>query len=302
MEPIIKIENLHKRFGKTPAVNGLDLTIEAGGVVAFLGPNGAGKTTTIKTLLNMYQPDEGRVTLFGHDSTKLAPEVFRDIGYVSENQQLPEWMTVQQFMDYCAPMYPNWDAEFAAKLLADFDLPRDRKLKQLSRGMKMNAALLCSLAYRPTLVVLDEPFSGLDPLVRDEFLRGLLELTETEGWTVFISSHDIDEVERLCDSIAIIDAGQLRLHESVEELQARFRSITATADAELATPSAPEGWHNLEVAGRTLRATIANFANEDGLRETLAEFAEFSNMSCTPLSLREIFIALARTYRLEARS
>ena len=302
MEPIIQIENLHKRFGKTEAVNGLSLTVPAGGVLAFLGPNGAGKTTTIKTMLNMLHPDSGQVRLFGHDSTKLAPEVFRDIGYVSENQQLPEWMTVQQFMDYCAPMYPNWDAEFAAKLLADFDLPRDRKLKQLSRGMKMKAALLCSLAYRPKLVVLDEPFSGLDPLVRDEFLRGLLELTETESWTVFISSHDIDEVERLCDAIAIIDAGQLRLHESVEELQARFRLVEASAGAEFATPSTPEAWHNLEVAGRTLRATIANFAGEEALRETLAEFADFSTVTCTPMSLREIFIALARTYRLEARS
>ncbi|MFT5127546.1 MAG: ABC-2 type transport system ATP-binding protein [Rhodothermales bacterium] len=302
MEPIIQIENLHKRFGKTEAVRGLSLTVPAGGVLAFLGPNGAGKTTTIKTMLNMLPPDSGQVRLFGQDSTRLKPEVFCDIGYVSENQQLPEWMTVQQFMDYCAPMYPNWDAEFAAKLLADFDLPPDRKLKQLSRGMKMKAALLCSLAYRPKLVVLDEPFSGLDPLVRDEFLRGLLELTETEGWTVFISSHDIDEVERLCDSIAIIDAGQLRLHESVEELQARFRSITASADAEFATVVTPEGWHSLEVSGRSLRATVANFVNEDGIRETLAEFADVTSLSCEPMTLREIFISLARTYRLEAQA
>lgn len=302
MEPVIRIDNLCKRFGKTEAVCGLDLTVHAGGVLAFLGPNGAGKTTTIKTMLNMLRPDKGTVTLLGHDSTRLPHTVFQDIGYVSENQQLPEWMTVQQFIDYCAPMYPNWDAAFADKLLADFDLPRDRKLKQLSRGMKMKAALLCSLAYRPKLVVLDEPFSGLDPLVRDEFLRGLLELTETEGWTVFISSHDIDEVERLCDAIAIIDKGRIRLHESVEQLQSRFRSVSITAEADMAGFTAPEGWHNLEVSGRVLRATVANFATENAVRAAFADSATICSMSCDPMTLREIFIALARTYRLEAQA
>ncbi len=116
-----------------------------------------------------------------------------------ENQRLPEWMTVEQLINFCRPMYPTWDPAFCTKLLEEFDLPLDRKLKHLSRGMKMKAALLTSLAYRPRLLVLDEPFSGLDPLVRDEVIRGMLELTEQENWTVLISSHDIDEVERLAD-------------------------------------------------------------------------------------------------------
>lgn len=302
MDPIITINNLHKHFGKTEAVCGLDLTIHAGSVLAFLGPNGAGKTTTIKTMLNMLRPDKGTVTLLGHDSTRLPHTVFQEIGYVSENQQLPEWMTVQQFMDYCAPLYPKWDTAFADKLAADFDLPRGRKLKQLSRGMKMKAALLCSLAYRPKLVVLDEPFSGLDPLVRDEFLRGLLELTETEGWTVFLSSHDVDEVERLCDAIAIIDKGKIRLHESVDELQSRFRSVSITAAADLADFPTPEGWYNLEISGRMLRATVSNFTNEDAVRSAVADRATVSSIGCDLMSLREIFIALARSFRLEVLS
>jgi len=99
------------------------------------------------------------------------------IGYVSENMELPLWMTVKQFLDYCRPLYPNWDSDFEARLAREFDLPPATKLKDLSRGMRVKAALLSSLAYRPKLVILDEPFSGLDPLVRDEFIRGLLELT-----------------------------------------------------------------------------------------------------------------------------
>jgi ABC-2 type transport system ATP-binding protein len=185
MKPIIEIRGLRKKFGKTLAVDGLNLAVPEGAVTAFLGPNGAGKTTTIKCLLNIHAPDAGSVQVFGLDSRRLGPGAFQKIAYVSENQVLPLWMTVQQFLDYCRPMYPAWDAAFAAKLLREFDLPTKSKLKSLSRGMRMKAALLGSLAYRPKLVVLDEPFSGLDPLVRDDFIRGMLELTENEGWTVF---------------------------------------------------------------------------------------------------------------------
>ena len=175
---MITIENLHKRFRKTEAVAGLSLQVPEGQVTACLGPNGAGKSTTIKCLLNLHRPDSGSASILGVDSRKLGPAQFTQIGYVSENMELPLWMTVKQFLDYCRPLYPNWDAAFEKRLLTQFDLPLTTKLKDLSRGMRMKAALLSSLAYRPKLVVLDEPFSGLDPLVRDEFIRGLLELTE----------------------------------------------------------------------------------------------------------------------------
>jgi ABC-2 type transport system ATP-binding protein len=184
MKPIIEIRGLRKQFRKTVAVDGLNLDVPEGAVTAFLGPNGAGKTSTIKCLLNLHTPDDGSARVLGVDSRRLGPEVFQQVGYVSENQELPLWMTVRQFIDYCRPMYPGWDAAFADRLLREFDLPPDSTLKALSRGMRMKAALLSSLAYRPKLVVLDEPFSGLDPLVRDEFIRGMLELTENEGCSV----------------------------------------------------------------------------------------------------------------------
>ena len=185
MNPIIEFENVEKRFKKTTAVDGLNLVVPEGRILALLGPNGAGKTTTIKTMLNLYQPDGGSVRVMGEDSRRLKPEHFQSIGYVSENQQMPEWMTVGGFLEYCRPMYPTWDAAFCERLREQFALPLGKKLKSLSRGMRMKASLLSSLVYRPKLVVLDEPFTGLDPLVRDEFIRGMLELTEEEGWTVF---------------------------------------------------------------------------------------------------------------------
>ena len=300
MTDIIEFDNMEKRFGKTEAVAGLNLKVPEGRILALLGPNGAGKTTTIKTMLNLHQPDAGSARVLGVDSRRLKAEHFRSIGYVSENQQLPEWMTVGAFIKYCKPMYPTWDDAFCKRLLSEFNLPLNKKLRALSRGMRMKAALLSSLAYRPKLVVLDEPFTGLDPLVRDEFIRGMLELTDQEGWTVFISSHDIDEVERLCDSVALIDEGKLRLDESVDGLQARFRRVEVQCEGSVEAPAdVPESWRHLEVLGRTATFTEERFESEAGLRQCVeGVFDGVERVRVSPLSLREIFISLARHYRL----
>jgi ABC-2 type transport system ATP-binding protein len=300
---MITITDLHKRFRKTEAVAGLSLHVPEGQVTAFLGPNGAGKSTTIQCLLNLHRPDSGSATILGVDSRKLGPKEFTQIGYVSENMELPLWMTVKQFLDYCRPLYPNWDKAFEAQLLTQFDLPLTTKLKDLSRGMRMKAALLSSLAYRPKLVVLDEPFSGLDPLVRDEFIRGLLELTEQEGWTVFVSSHDIEEVQRLADRIAIINRGQLALDETSDSLQSRFRAVEIILPDQVRSPvNLPTDWLHAEQAGRTLRFTDSRFQNDAQLASMLREALPSASLpEIRPMSLREIFVALARAYRLEGK-
>ena len=141
MKAVIEIEDLEKRLGKVEAVRGLTLRIPEGKVTAFLGPNGAGKTTTIQCALNLQSCDRGRVSVLGRDSRKIGPEELRQIGYVSENQELPLWMTVEQFLNYCRPMYPKWDRDFEKKLRRDFDLPGETRLRYLSRGMRMKAAL-----------------------------------------------------------------------------------------------------------------------------------------------------------------
>ena len=253
MNPVMETKNLVRRFGKTDAVNDLTLSVPEGSIYAFLGPNGAGKTTTIKMLMNILRPTSGSARILGVDSTRLGPRELTQIGYVSENQKLPEWMTVGQFINYCRPMYPDWDAAFCEKLRNQFDLPLDRKLKALSRGMKVKAALLASLAYRPRLLVLDEPFTGLDALVRDEFIRGILELSEEGNWSVFISSHDIDEVERLANWVGIINGGRLMLAESADALQARFRRIECVVSQTTRLPaSLPKSWLIPEIAGHSL--------------------------------------------------
>ena len=291
---IIETHNLTRRFWQTEAVHGLDLAVAEGSVTALLGPNGAGKSTTIQMLMNLLTPTAGKAKVLGVDSRKLGPREFAQIGYVSENQQQPLWMTVQQLLDYCRPFYPTWDRELERALLAKLQLPPDRKLKHLSRGMLMKAVLLSVLPYRPKLLVLDEPFSGLDALMRDEFVRGILEVSALGNWTVLVSSHDIEEVERLADHIALLDNGRLRLSESTETLQGRFRRVEVTGAPAGAT--APPGAIEWEQAGGLTRFIETAYAGESTGRAWGERFGGAA-VSAHPMSLREIFLTFARAGR-----
>ena len=291
---VIQTHDLTRRYGATEAVHALNLAVPAGSVCALLGPNGAGKTTTLKLLMNLLRPTAGRAEVLGVDTAKLGEREFAQIGYVSENQQLPLWMTVQQFLDYCRPFYATWDRALEKQLLAQFQLPVDRRLQQLSRGMLMKAALLASLAYRPRLLVLDEPFSGLDPLVREEFVHGLLEVSTQGDWTVLVSSHDIDDVERLVDRIAFIDAGRLRLNEPTEALQGRFRRVEVTGGSDGTDARAAAGELEWARSGQLTRFVATAYAGEASERDWRTRFPG-ATFNIQPMSLREVFVTLART-------
>jgi ABC-2 type transport system ATP-binding protein len=297
---IIETEKLTRRFGRREAVHDLNLTVPAGSVTALLGPNGAGKTTTLKLLMNLLPPTAGVARVLGVDSRRLGERELAQIGYVSENQQLPVWMTVRQFINYCRPFYPTWDRELEATLLRQFDLPEGRKLSQLSRGMLMKAALLSSLAYRPKLLVLDEPFSGLDPLVRDEFIRGVLEVSALGEWTVLVSSHDIEEVERLADRVAMLDAGRLTLSEATESLQQRFRRVEVTGGTSTDTPL--PGALEWESAGTLTRFIETRYQGEVTEQRWAEHFGPGGTTAARPMTLREIFMTLTRAGRAPARA
>jgi ABC-2 type transport system ATP-binding protein len=303
MSEIIGIEHLKRRFGSCEAVDDLSLTVPEGSVFALLGPNGAGKTTTIKVMVNIIRPTTGTVAVLGVDSRRLGPAQFRQIGYVSENQDLPTAMTVRQLLDYCRPLYPSWDADFAASLVRTLDIPMDRKIAVLSRGTRMKAALVSSLAYHPKLLVLDEPFAGLDPLVREEFAQGVLELTGQQQWTVFLASHDIDEVERLADWVAMINNGRLLLSESVSSLLARFRQVQVVPAGESAAlPSLPATWLLPEQAGRTVRFFDTKYEQDSSAALVQQVFPGAATVNAEPMSLRSIFVALARANRVSTLS
>jgi ABC-2 type transport system ATP-binding protein len=299
MQYAIETDRLSRRFGRIEAVRDFTLQVPSGSVFALVGPNGAGKTTLIKTVMNLMPPTSGRASLLGVDSRRVGPPVLARIGYVSENQELPEWLSVGGLMSYCAPFYPTWDHAFAAALAKQLDLPLARPLKHCSRGMKMKAALLVSLAYRPELLVMDEPFAGLDALVREEFSQGILEATGDRPWTVFVSSHDIDEVERLADWIGIINRGRLELAEPVSSMLSRFRHVEVMFDTDTPVPAqVPASWLLPQAAGPVIRFVDSAFSDHESPARIRAALPAARDIQATPMPLRQIFIALARVYRL----
>jgi ABC-2 type transport system ATP-binding protein len=296
---ILRTIDLTKRFRGTVAVDGLNLSVTEGSVFALIGANGAGKTTAIKVLMNIHQPTSGSAEALGTDSRKLSPREFQQIGYVSENQEMPEWMTVGYFLAYLKPFYPTWDDARAEELLRQFELPRDRKLKHLSRGMKMKAALASSLAYRPKLIVLDEPFTGLDPLVRDEFIEGLLE-SASEA-TILISSHDLAEIESFASHVGYLDRGKLQFSEEMTALSARFREIEVTLDAAPVLPANwPATWLRRETSAAVVRFVESQFDEARTMAEVRKMFGEPRSVAISPMPLRSIFVTLAKAERRAA--
>ncbi len=295
MSSPIRCEGLRKQFRRVPAIADLELDVPEGSIYALVGPNGAGKTTLIRTLVNILRPTAGRAEVLGMDSRRLSPREFERIGYVSENQELPEWMTVDSFLSYLKPFYPGWDDSLAKELVHEFDLPGDRRLGQLSRGMKMKAAFASSLAYHPRLLLLDEPFGGLDPLVRDELIEGLL--GRADGATVFVSSHDLAEIESFASHIGFLEAGHMLFSEETAALVDRFREIEVTLDTPNAPAAWPENWLGPRTSAAVVRFVESRFATNRTPDEIANLFPGARNVSVRPMSLREIFVALARAKR-----
>jgi len=190
---MIRVTDLHKKFGKFEALRGLNFEVPEGSAFALIGANGAGKTTTIKVLMNILEASRGSIEVLGIDSRRLSPRELAQIGYVSENQEMPSRLTVAEYVAYLRPFYATWDRELEQTIAKQLRLPVARRIGDLSHGMRMKMALLCALPYRPKLLVLDESFSGLDPLVRDEFMEGLL--NQAGEMTVLLSSHELGEID-----------------------------------------------------------------------------------------------------------
>jgi ABC-2 type transport system ATP-binding protein len=205
-------------------------------------------------------------------------------------------MTVEYFLKFLAPFYPTWDEALAAELVAQFQLPLDRKLRHLSRGMRMKAALASSLAYRPSLIVLDEPFTGLDALVRDELVESLL--ARAENTTIFISSHDLAEIESFSSHVGYLDQGRLQFSEELEVLTARFREIVVTLADPAVVPSPwPAAWLQPEAAGTVLRFTDSQFDAERTPAEVRRLLPGVRDITASGMPLRSIFVALAKASR-----
>jgi ABC-2 type transport system ATP-binding protein len=293
MTAAIQTEALTKRYRSVFALDQMTLEVQEGAVYALVGPNGSGKTTSIKIMMNLIGATSGQAQVLGMDSKTIRGKSYTQIGYVSENQEIPEWMKVGALLEYLREFYPTWDAELENALVKQFNLPRERKIKALSRGMKMKLALASALAFHPKLIVLDEPFGGLDPLVRDQLIDGLLERAGEA--TVFLSSHDLAEIESFASHVGYLEEGKLRFSEDMASLAARFREVELTLEKEGALPSPmPESWLHAKAAGGVVRFVDSRFEEERSGAEIRRLFGEVNGVVYRAMGLRAIFLAMAR--------
>lgn len=293
---IIDTQNLSKHYGQVSVLQDVNLQVPEGSAFALVGTNGAGKTTTLRTLVNILQPSSGTARVLGVDSRHLTPNDFRHIGYVSENQVLPERLTIDQYFAYLRALYPNWDRGLEKDLRRRMDLPPDRGLSKLSHGMRMKTVLVAGLAFRPKLLILDEPLSGMDTLIRDEVVEGLLE--QANETTILISSHELAEIENFTSHVAFMDKGILSFQESIDSLHSRFRIIHVTLAAQKELPAGyPESWLDPEISGHVLRLIESAYQDDDAMYQKLTSVFGAVQFEAEPMSLREISKVLIKDAR-----
>ncbi len=298
MSDVLTTHNLSKRYRKLVALDKLSLAVPEGSVYALLGANGAGKTTALKLMMNLHPATSGEAKVLGIDSRQLQGRHFEQIGYVSENQDQPGWMTMSYLLRYLKPFYPTWDDARASELVAQFRLPLDRPIKHFSRGMQMKASLASSLAYHPKLLVLDEPFSGLDPLTREELIEALLECgPET---SIVVSSHDLADIESFASHIGYLDKGRLEFGEELATLSARFREIEVTLDEPALPAPWPTHWLRPEASPAVVRFVETHFDSERTIGEIRLLFRGVTHIEANPMPLRSIFVTLARSTQIAA--
>jgi ABC-2 type transport system ATP-binding protein len=287
---IIETADLHKRYDDVEAVRGLHLQVPAGSIFGFLGRNGAGKTTTIKVLLGMTRPTSGHARVFGlaADAQDTSVDIRRRTGFVSDDKDLYDYMTVEQMIRFTAPFFPGWRVDLEQRYLRTFGLPLDRKIKALSRGTRTKLALLLALCRGAELLILDEPTSGLDPAMTEEVLQALVAHVGGEGMTVFFSSHQIAEVDQIADRVAIIDRGRVVVTGALDDLRENFRRIQLVFDGDAPEPSfrAP-GVERVWRKGRVL--TVLSSAGAERILEEARTLGPVS-VDVVPVTLKEIFL------------
>lgn len=287
-DPVIEIKNLTRRFGSNKALDDVSLSVPSGIVMGLVGENGAGKTTLIKHVLGLLRAQAGSVRVFGKDPVSNPKSVLSQIGYLSEEGDLPMWMRVHELMRYAAAFYPTWDEDYAQRLVGEFNLDPAAKLSRLSKGQRSRAGLLVAMAYRPQLLLLDEPSSGLDPIVRRDILGAIIRTIADDGRTVLFSSHLLSEVERVSDRIAIVKSGRILLCDTMESVKQSHIRVTLIFDTPRSTAPDIEGSLGWTGCGREWSTTY--FGPIGHLEATSAAFGA-RIVDRTSLSLDEIFVA-----------
>ena len=288
--PTIEIRELSRRFGSSIVLDHVDLCVEEGTVLGLVGPNGAGKTTLLKHILGLLRCQQGTARVFGLDPVADPRGVLSRIGYVSEERDLPGWMRIRDLYRYTKAFYPSWDDSLESELTRRFQLDAGQRVKALSRGQHVRTALVLALAHRPQLLVLDEPSSGLDPVVRRDVLESIVHTTAQSGSTVVFSSHLLDEVERLSDRLAMIVAGRIVVHDELEAIRARHWRFTVRSKLGAMAIEKLDGVLQTRSGHSPLELEVVGEGDPDLLSIGLAKLG-VEVMERRPLDLDEVFLA-----------
>jgi ABC-2 type transport system ATP-binding protein len=288
---IIDIRNLSRHFGNKAALRDVTLQIPRGKVFGVVGENGAGKTTLIKHILGLLRAKQGSVSVFGMDPVRQPRQVLSRIGYLSEQPDYPEWMTVTQFTTYMAAFYETWDHRYAAQLLDMMNVDPAKRIGELSKGQQARVGLCAAQAHRPELLLLDEPSSGLDPVARNEILSAVIRTVSNEGRSVLLSSHLLDEVERVSDHLVFFSAGGVVLSDPMEVVLSKHHQLSVRFAGQLPWRKVPGVFRATEADGEwQVFAYGETEASIHSLRSLGAEIVEQRL-----LSLNEAFIARSQS-------
>jgi ABC-2 type transport system ATP-binding protein len=291
MTTLVEVDALSRRYGSTIALDNVSLKAEVGLVYGLVGANGAGKTTLIKHLLGLLRAQQGKVRVFGLDPVRDPVSVLRRVGYLSEHRDLPEWMRLDELLRYTQAYHPSWDQGYADQLLETFGLDRSKRFSDLSQGMRAQAGLVVAVAHRPELLVLDEPSSGLDVVVRQDILDAIVRTVVEEGRTVIFSSHLLDEVERMCDHVTVLHLGKVAVQGSVDQVRAMHRVSQVRFPNRL--DSTPDLEGALSIAGDGRSWSVVHVSPLEALREDVAR-AGGEITESRIATLEEILIARVR--------
>lgn len=291
--PIVEVDQLTKTFAKKTAIDQLSVSIGGGEVFGLVGENGAGKTTLIRHLLGLLIPTSGRVEIFGMDPVKHPSQVLSQIGYVSEDRDLPNWMKIGQFLNFSKAFYPNWDDALELELMESFGLGHRQQIRSLSRGERARVCLVNALSHRPALLLLDEPSSGLDPVVRRDVLSAIIRTVADEGRTVIFSSHLLDEVQRVADRICMIDHGSMVFDDQLDSIFEQHHSYLVQFPQDRETFPMAHGVLETHRSGREW--TVLSLTSPNEFQHSLAGSGGKILESRRP-SLDEIFVARTRSH------
>ncbi len=287
--PVIQTKQLKKSYGKVEAVRGVDLCVEPNRITGFLGANGAGKSTTIKMLLGMIRPTGGEGTVLGRNivDPKQSVDLRRHLAFVSEDKRLYGYMTVEQIIRFTSAFYSDWRKDVEQNFLKNYELPLDRKIRSLSKGMRTKLALLLALSRNPQLLILDEPADGLDPGGVEQLLESLV-AQSGEGTSIFFSSHQIADVERIADNICILDKGRLILDTSMDDVRQSYRQITLVfSEMPVEREFQLAGVERIRTRGNQMAVYASG--NVDTVVERARDF-HATSIDVAPITLRDVYL------------